>query len=492
VSNVYVGRPTQTATDTVVVKGTAADAAGKSLPLDQLEARILSNGAAFRLNGKKQLRAPLDGTLAYDAAGSTSFTATFKGLVAADVTNALAGEMVANWLGRAPLANAELTIFENGPGTDGGPAAGTTCTAPLDPTAPLVALTPATTLAFGTQTAVPASTSAARSVTLSNAGSTTVALSKVYLAGANPGDFAISPATLPATLAPGASVKVNVTFSPKAVGARSATLNFTDNAANTSYQTIALTGSGTDASAPSTPTGLARALTVDSPVTTIAAPNSGRVPVKLTWNASTGTATRYQVQVSVAGGAFADVPADQQPAAAVVDPDTGAVTAPAANATTVQVATGSQHRYQVRACNGANCSAYSALSTVNLTSAQENQVTSSRGTWTRSALTGAFGGQVSSNATAGSTISWRATTPANLAVVSTKGPDRGNAEVWIDGVRVGTVNLYADTAQPSTVVFVSGALAAGKDHEVELRPLGTRTAPSTGNRVDLDAFVSVR
>ena len=36
------------------------------------------------------------------------------------------------------------------------------------------------------------------------------------------------------------------------------------------------------------------------------------------------------------------------------------------------------------------------------------------------------------------------------------------------------------------------ALTAGKDHEVELRPLGTRTAPSTGNRVDLDAFVSVR
>jgi Abnormal spindle-like microcephaly-assoc'd, ASPM-SPD-2-Hydin len=492
VSGVYVGRPTQTGADTVVVKGTAADAAGKPLPLDQLEARMLSDGAAFRLSGKKQLRAPGDGTVAYDAAGSTSFTATFKGLVGADVTTALAGEMVINWLGRAPLANAELTIFENGPGTDGGPAAGTTCTAPLDPTAPLVALTPATRLAFGNQNAVPASTSTARPVTLTNAGSTPVSLTKVYLAGANRGDFAVSPGALPASLAVGASVTVNVTFSPKAVGARSATLNFTDNAANTSYQTIDLTGSGTDAAAPSTPTGLARALTVDSQVATVAAPNSGRVPVKLTWTASTGAVSRYQVQVSVAGGAFADVPADQQPAAAVVDPDTGAVTTPAANGTTVQVATGSQHRYQVRACNGTNCSAYSALSTVNLTSAQENQVTSTRGTWTRSALAGAFGGQVSSNAAAGSTISWKATTPLNLAVVSTKGPDRGNAEVWIDGARVGTVNLYADTTKPSTVVFVSGALTAGKDHEVELRPLGTRTAPSAGNRVDLDAFVSVR
>jgi hypothetical protein len=492
VSDVYVGSPIQTAADTVVVKGTAADAAGKPLPIDQLEARIISDGAEFRLNGRKQLLAPEDGTIAYDAAGSTAWTATFKGLVAADVTRALAGEMVINWLGRAPLANNELTIFENGVGTDGGPAAGTTCTAPLDPTAPLVSLNPTTRVAFGDQGAVPASTSAAKPVVLTNAGSSPVSLSKVYLGGANPGDFAVTPATLPATLAPGGSVTVSVTFSPKAVGARSATLNFADNAANTSHQSINLTGNGTDASAPSTPTGLARTLTVDSKVITVAAPDSGKVPVKLSWNASTGSVTRYQVQVSVAGGAFTDVPAAEQPVAAVRDPDTGAVTSPAANSTTVQVATGSQHRYQVRACNGTSCSAYSALATVNLTSAQENQVTSTRGTWTRSALAGAFGGQVSSNSAAGNSVTWKATTPLNLAVVSTRGPDRGNAEVWIDGVRVGTVNLYADTVKPGMVVFVSGALAAGKDHQLELRSLGTRTAPSTGNRVDIDAFISVR
>jgi hypothetical protein len=491
VSNVYVGSPIQTAADTVVVKGTAADAAGKPLPLDQLEGRIISNGAEFRLNGRKQLLAPTDGTLAYDAAGSTAFTASYKGLIAADVTRALAGEMVINWLGRAPLANSELTIFENGPGTDGGPAAGTTCTAPLDPTAPLVSLTPAARLTFADQGAIPATTSAAKPVVLRNAGSSTVNLSKVYLGGVNPGDFAVTPATLPATLAPGASVTVNVTFSPKAVGARSATLNFADDAANTSHQSIDVTGNGTDAAAPSTPTGLTRTLVVGGQVATVAAPNNGKVPVKLAWTASSGTTTRYQVQVSVAGGAFTDVPAGEQPTAASSDPDTGAVT-PAATSTTVQVATGSQHRYQVRACNGTNCSAYSALSTINLTSAQENQTTSLRGTWTRSTVAGAFGGQVSSNAVAGSTATWKVTTPLNLAVVSTKGPDRGIAEVWVDGVRSGTVDLYSATPQSAAVVHVSGALVAGKDHEVELRPLNTKNAASTGTRVDLDAFISVR
>src|SRR5919107_5879356 len=220
-AGVYVGSPIQTAVDTVVVKGTAADGTGKALPLDQLEARMISNGVEFRLNGRKVLLAPGDGTLAYDAAGSTAWTATFKGLVAADVTRALGGEMVINWLGRSPLIGNELTIFENGPGTDGGPAAGV-CTAPLDPTAPLVSLNPTTRLAFGDQGATPATTSTAKPVVLTNAGSSAVNLSKVYLGGANPGDFAVTPATLPATPPAGASATVNVTFSPKAVGARAA------------------------------------------------------------------------------------------------------------------------------------------------------------------------------------------------------------------------------------------------------------------------------
>ena len=61
VSNVYVGTPIQTAADTVVIKGTAADAAGKPIAIGELEARIISNGAEFRLNGRRQLLAPGDG-----------------------------------------------------------------------------------------------------------------------------------------------------------------------------------------------------------------------------------------------------------------------------------------------------------------------------------------------------------------------------------------------------------------------------------------------
>ncbi len=472
VAGVTVDRPVQTAPDTVVVHGTARAADGSRLPLDQVEGRMGStNGTEFRLNSRKVLRAPGDGTIAYDGATSASWTATFTGLAAADVTRALNGDTVVNWLGRAPLVGNELTIAENGVGVDGGPAAGS-CTAPLDPAAPLVTLSPGIRLAFGDQPAVPASTSPVRQVVIANAGSGPLTVRKVYLGGANPGDFAVTGTTpaLPATLAPNTSVTVNVTFSPKAVGARSATLNASSDAANTAYQSLDLTGSGTDAAAPSAPTGLTRSLVDGATVTST-------VPVRLSWNASTGTVSRYQLQRSLAGGTFTDVPAADQPG----------------TSTTVElrVATGTATRFQVRACNDANCSAYTALAAFTLADFQENNKSVSfSGTWTRSALAGSFGGSVSSSAAVRTTATLK-TTGTGFQLVSTRGPDRGNAEVWVDGTRAATVSLYAPSPSPASVVYTRAALA-NATHQVELRPLGSRTPPSTGNRVDLDGFIALR
>ena len=480
VSNVYVERPVQTAADTVVVKGTAKTATGAAIPLDQLEARTVSNGASFRLNGRNKLLAPGDGALIGDGKGG--FTATWKGLVAADVTRVLGGEMVVSWLGRAPLVGNELTLFENGPGTDGGPAGGGACSAPLDPTAPVASLAPATRVTFGNQSAVPATTSAARPVVLSNPGSSTLSVTKVYVGGANPGDFSITPTTLPATLLPGASVTVNVKFSPKAVGTREATLNFTTNAANTSYQTLDLTGTGTNGAAPSAVTGLVKSLSNDTLT-------GSAVPVRVAWNASTGRVTAYEVQKSLAGGTFADV--DSGPAPAVVDPATGAITSPAGTSIVDNVATGTATRYRVRACNDGNCTAYATIGPFTLATFQENNTSVSfRGTWSRSALTGSFGGSVSSTSVAGNSATLK-TKGVGFQVVSTRGPDRGIAEVWIDGTRAGTVNLYSPTLTPASVVFTRENMA-NATHQVELRVLNQRDASSSATRVDIDGFLAVR
>jgi hypothetical protein len=99
-----------------------------------------------------------------------------------------------------------------------------------------VTISPAS-LSFGNQ--VINETSAAKTVTLTNTGATSVTISSIT-ASAN---FAISSKTCGATLAAGAACKVSATFTPTALGAVTGTLAFSDNAAN-SPQTVALSGTG--------------------------------------------------------------------------------------------------------------------------------------------------------------------------------------------------------------------------------------------------------
>ena len=132
VANVTAQRPVETAPNTVVVHGTAVAADGVSqIPIAQLEQRLVANKDSFDLNGRRTLRAinvaGADGTLAYDAPTATTWTATYTGLSAADVTRALGSESRILWLGRTPQ---EGTIFEIGAAVFAGPAA--PCTAPLE------------------------------------------------------------------------------------------------------------------------------------------------------------------------------------------------------------------------------------------------------------------------------------------------------------------------------------------------------------------------
>jgi hypothetical protein len=470
VQDVYAGRPIQAAPDTLVVHGTATDGAGQPLPIDQLEHRLVSRDRFA--SGRRDLRALGSGTIDYDAPGSTNWTATYKGLSPADVTTALAAESIINWLGRSPLLNNELTIFENGPGTDGGPAAGA-CTAPLEPGRPQASWTP-TQLGFGDQSASPASTSAPKQIMLSNAGASPLVVRDVYLGGANPGDFAAAQLSLPVTISPGSSLAVDVKFSPKAVGARSATVNFTSNAANTSYQTVDLTGNGTDATAPTAP---------GRPAVTFGTPSGGQlpapanVPVTVTWGASaSGTVTGYQVQRATGNGAFADV--NPQPGTAM--------------SVTEQLPVGS-YRYQVRACNGAACSGWVATTAATTVAVvQDNdKALSYGGKWAVATVPGALGGSVQWASTNKDKVLYKVTA-SGVQFISTKGPNRGKAEVWVNRALVATIDLYAPTEQPRQVAWSREAMPANADQEIEIRVTGTRNPASSANRVDVDGFLTMR
>ena len=103
-----------------------------------------------------------------------------------------------------------------------------------------VTITPSS-LAFGNQAI--ASTSAARTISVSNSGTSPLTIKIIAMTGANGFDFAESN-NCGSSLPMGAKCTVSVIFTPTTTGARSASLTFIDSAAN-SPQTVTLTGTGT-------------------------------------------------------------------------------------------------------------------------------------------------------------------------------------------------------------------------------------------------------
>ena len=63
------------------------------------------------------------------------------------------------------------------------------------------------------------------------------------------------------------------------------------------------------------------------------------------------------------------------------------------------------------------------------------------------------------------------------------------ADVYLDGVKVSTVDLYSNPGEPREVVFAKKGLDPTIEHTLEVRALGTKNAASSGMRVDVDAFV---
>ena len=126
-------------------------------------------------------------------------------------------------------------------------------------------------------------TSAPLTTTLTNSSTTaTLAITSIGIAGTGAADFTQTANTCGATLAPGASCHVSLTFTPSATGASTAILTFTDGAQN-SPQNVSLTGTGTSSTVSLTPASLAFA-------TQLIKTNSASQPATLT-NTGTDTVT---------------------------------------------------------------------------------------------------------------------------------------------------------------------------------------------------------
>lgn len=103
------------------------------------------------------------------------------------------------------------------------------------------------------------------------------------------------------------------------------------------------------------------------------------------------------------------------------------------------------------------------------------------GNWTTSTCNCASGGQQFTTKQLGASATFTAT--GKIALAMAKGPNRGQAEVFVDGVRVSTVDTRAATNTNRIVVWTRD-LGVG-NHTVRVRNLATSGRP----RIDFDAVV---
>ncbi len=226
------------------------------------------------------------------------------------------------------------------------------------------------------------------------------------------------------------------------------------------------------------------------------------VRVKLGWDATDANGvTSYQLQQSTNSGSFATV----------------SLPSPAATTITRSLTAGDSYQFRARFTDAlGHTSGYAvgpgfevdnngdSLTQSFLVKLYDDTSTAAAYTsgWKTGAVKNAFAGRVHFATKAGKDVRFvvRDTDVAqstgvaqaqSLAWVSAKGPDRGIAQVLLDGVKVATVDLYAPTQQARQVVW-SRNVNSSRAHVLEIKVLGTKNPASTATRVDVDAFVVLR
>ena len=183
-----------------------------------------------------------------------------------------------------------------------------------------------------------------------------------------------------------------------------------------------------------------------------------------------GVAT-YDVRASRDGGSFADV-----------------ALATATTSLALTLAPGHAYRFEVRARDRAgNVGGWVAGATIRPALVQESSAALRfGGPWLGSADSRYSGGSLRSAVASGATLSTTFTGRA-IAWVSTRGPDRGAARVYVDGVLVATLSTQAGQLGVRAVVW-SRAWARTGTHTIRIVVAGTPGHP----RVDVDAFEILR
>ena len=218
----------------------------------------------------------------------------------------------------------------------------------------------------------------------------------------------------------------------------------------------------------------------DTTPPTVAAPKSrlyqvsvlggSTVPVRTTWSASDASGiASYLVQRQVNGGSWATVSLSSATAKSIAQ----------------SLTLGYTYRYRVRASDTrGNVSAFAYGPTFKpLKTEQSSSSVTYGGSWSTVSASYVSGGSLKYASAAGRSASFTFT-GSSVGWVGYRGPNRGSAKVYVDGVLFKTVSLYSSSYLAKPVVY-SVKWGGNGTHTIKIVVVGTAGHP----RVDLDAFV---
>jgi len=211
---------------------------------------------------------------------------------------------------------------------------------------------------------------------------------------------------------------------------------------------------------------------VTAPVYRLVHPSklTASIPVQAVWSAAdTSGISGHGVQRQVGGGPWEEL------------------TLPSASSTSVieSFSFGSVYSYAARATDGfGNASDWvPGTSAAVVLAEQTSSSIAYSGAWKSGANVYASGSSLkyATRSNASATYSF---TGAGVAWVAYRGPNRGSARVYVDGVYKKTVSLYASTYAAKQIVFAFNWGSSGA-HKIKVVAVGTRGHP----RIDVDAFI---
>lgn len=194
------------------------------------------------------------------------------------------------------------------------------------------------------------------------------------------------------------------------------------------------------------------------------------IPVQTIWSAAdpSGIAA-YGLQRQVGDGIWEDV----------------ALPATASTSITEPLTLGTTYAYAARAADtvGNTSEWVPGARGAALLTEQANSAVAYSGTWKSVVNRYASGGTLKYTTRKGASATYTFT-GSGVAWVAYRGPDRGSARVYVDGVYKKSISLYAKTYSAKQVVFAFNWGSTGK-HTIKIVAAGTAGRP----RIDVDAFV---